>query len=306
MADWDDWDGGDFAADNNADGGDWDGGGDWDDAPAENKPAATKASGGGDWEQDDWETQPDPEAVKKQEQKQQKKTLKQVAKEKEEQEKREKEEKEKQEKEALKRAMQDPDYAKKKKEMDRLAVERSELDLICDFFGTGAGGPSTKDEMRKEANPERARALAACTGLMDGADGNDSGDDFIPDQDVDIFAISNNKGNKKAAPNALDAIEFNTDEDVKKFVELLVRKVQDVGTKTNTNNTQTMSKVLVCELARQLGPGMKQPDVDEVLRLTTVVKNDMLKSQSTKNPKKKNKKTLKTHDNGRDFSDDDY
>jgi len=299
---------------------DWDADDSWEtaDLPATAPTAATKApapvaddgdffGGGDDWDAtpaaaadwDDWDSEK-PAAKTEEKSTASKKNVKQMLKEKEAAEKAAAAKAKKDQDAERLRMQSDPEYRAQKKEAEKAAIERSELEMISDLFGPGTG--SSREEFRQEANPERARQLAAMTGLGDGADGPSEN---TGRNDWDVAALANQKTDKKAAPNPLDAIEFKTDADLVAFAKVLARKLKDVGVKGTTNNYNTMSRTLLVELIRETGPEMKGQDMDEVLRVGTVVKNEI--SKKTQNVKKnKGKKSIKLHDDGRDYSDEEF
>lgn len=289
MSNWDDDDfmGG---GDNTNAGGNWDDDGNWGESAAA-APAADN------WDCDDWETEKPKETKPTGPSK---KDLKQIAKEKEDQEKAEKAAKQKAIADEQRRLENDPEYRQKKREQERKNQEQGELDSISDLFGTDAAKP-TPQVFRKEANPERARELAAMTGFGDGAgDYADESQKMGKDDKWDEIAHVDRKG---PAPGSLDQLPFETDADIIAFTKVLAAKIKAVGNTKSTNNSQTMSKVLLVELVRAIGPVMKAQDVDEVMRVATVVKNDL--NKKTQNPKKKQGKKVNLHDNGRHYSDEE-
>jgi len=278
-------------------------GGAWDDDDFMGGGDSSAAAVAGDsWETDDWEKSSEPQKDKGPS----KKTIKQIAKEKEAQEKAEKLKREKQIQDDKIRLENDPEYRRQQRDLQKKAQEESELESISDLFGPSASAPVGKQVFRQEANPERARELAAMSGLGDGAGGFD--DDVVVktiDQvgkDWDDIAHVQREG---PAPGSLDQLPFATDADIIKFSQVLAAKVKGAGMAKTTNNAQTFSKVLLVELVRALGPEMKSQDVDEVLRVGTVVKNDLTKKTQNVNKNKK-KKGIKLHDNGRNYSDEEF
>lgn len=186
----------------------------------------------------------------------------------------------------------DPDYLAKRKEQERRDMEESEIRLASDLFD-GCKAPSKTTTVENPDKSDRAAALAASSGLFDGADGMAGIN--TPDE----------KSGPAAPPSVLDALDLNNKDHIAAFSTELSRKMNDYANSTS-------STLLLKELFSKMGPAIKHDDLAELLRVVTVAKNDA--SKALQNKKKKSKKPQikavgSSYDNGGadyDDYDEDY
>lgn len=223
-----------------------------------------------------------------------------MAQEKAAEEKANKEKLERERKEELAK-MNDPAYAEYFKQKRKEEIQASEDCLIGDLFGNDFApsktSPATADDSdcdtEEYRDPElvgRAKELAEASGLFDGKDGLNTGDTGPQHKRGDVDSSE-------------DTIVLANDNDATELVKKLVTKVKAIEEKTaDKNSAASVSKVLLLDLIRELGPLMKATDMDEVLRVATVQKNNL--AQKTRNIKKKSKRPqVRLHDNGQDDFD---
>jgi hypothetical protein len=174
----------------------------------------------------------------------------------------------------MERMRSDPDYARKKKEQEQRDIEASELDLVSDMFGApskakpaAAPALSPEDAAAAAKKAERARELASMSGLGDGADNVG----MINDPNAD-------RGLGAAPPSVLDAVPLADKDDAAAFAKILARKLNDGG-------KSAVSLAVLKETLQAVAAQLKLEDVTELLRVTTVIKNDAQKAQQNKKKK---------------------
>lgn len=167
-------------------------------------------------------------------------------------------------------------FRAKAKDRERIEMERAELDLIDDFLGDESKPTESKSNAKSSAAPQiseeqarRAAALAASTGLGDGADiargiGIISESAALPADKTDV-----------AAPNVLDTVSLATKEEIESFSKQLCDKV-------NGLKNSALALEFLRSVSQGIAPQLKFDDLSDFLRIVTVLKNEAQKAQQNK------------------------